>query len=74
MRTTLNLGEDVLRAARAKAEAEGRSMGDVISDLVREALRPDRGIASRNGFPVFDVSAETPPITPDMVRLALEDQ
>jgi hypothetical protein len=74
MRTTLNLAEDVIRAARAMAEADGRSLGDVISDLAREALRPTRGIVSKNGFPVFEVSAETPPLTPEMVRRALDDE
>ncbi len=38
MRTTLDIGDDVLAAAKDLARAEGRTMGDVISDLVRRAL------------------------------------
>lgn len=38
MRTTVNLAEDVLYAVKEKARREGRSAGDVLSDLVRKAL------------------------------------
>ncbi|HXH56355.1 hypothetical protein [Iamia sp.] len=38
MRTTLNLDDDVLLTARDRARREGRSIGDVISELAREAL------------------------------------
>ena len=73
MRTTLNLDDDVVRAARALADAEGRSLGQVVSDLARKGLSPERGIALRNGFPVFDVRPETPIITPDLVRRLMDE-
>ena len=38
MRTTLALADDVAHAARAIAERDGRSMGEVISDLARQTL------------------------------------
>jgi hypothetical protein len=38
MRTTLDIDDDVLAAAKDLAKAEGRSMGAVISDLARRAL------------------------------------
>jgi hypothetical protein len=38
VRTTLNLDDDVLRAARDRARREGRSIGLVISELARQAL------------------------------------
>ncbi len=38
MRTTLSLDDDVLQAARDRARREGRSIGDVISELARQAL------------------------------------
>ena len=38
MRTTLNIADDVLHAAKERAKREGRNAGDVISDLAREAL------------------------------------
>jgi len=39
VRTTLDIDEDVLLAARAHAARERRSLGAVISDLARESLR-----------------------------------
>jgi hypothetical protein len=38
MRTTLRLDDDVLAAARVLARQRRRSVGDVISDLARQAL------------------------------------
>jgi hypothetical protein len=38
MRTTVDIDDDVLAAAKDLAKAEGRTMGQVISDLVRRAL------------------------------------
>ena len=74
MRTTLRIDEDVLRAARSLARAEGRSVGEVVSELARKGLRPSpskrRG---RSGLPTFDVPADTEVLTPEMVREALED-
>jgi hypothetical protein len=74
MRTTVNLDDDVVEAARTLADAERRSLGQVISDLVRRGLAPreDR-IGTEDGFPVFRVGADAPVITSDMVRAALED-
>jgi hypothetical protein len=40
MRTTLNLDDDVLEAARAIAHVERRSVGMVLSDLARRGLVP----------------------------------
>ena len=38
MRTTLNLDDDVLAVVRERARREGRSVGEVLSDLARQAL------------------------------------
>lgn len=74
MRTTINLDDDVAEVARSLANAENRSLGQVISDLARRGLAPSQGrIRSEGGFPVFDVPADAPPITSDMVRAALDD-
>ena len=40
MRTTLAIDDDVLSAARHLAERQGRSLGEVITALAREALAP----------------------------------
>lgn len=38
MRTTLTIADDVLYAVKERARREGRSAGEVLSDLAREAL------------------------------------
>lgn len=38
MRTTLAIADDVLVAVKERARREGRSAGDVLSDLARAAL------------------------------------
>ena len=73
MRTTLNLDEDILRAARSLARERGESLGDVISGLVRQALRPPEQVTYEGDFPVFQVREGAPPITPEMVDSALEE-
>lgn len=73
MRTTVNIDDDLLHAARSIARLEERSLGDVLSALVRRGLAPpNQGMEEEEGFPVFAVSAETPPLTPDQVYEALE--
>jgi hypothetical protein len=72
MRTTLDLDEDVVTAARELAAIEGRSLGTVISELARRGLTPAR-IEAEDGLPVIRVPAGTPPITPEMVRRALDE-
>jgi hypothetical protein len=39
MRTTLDIDDDLLRAAKEQAAREGRSLGTVISALVRASLQ-----------------------------------
>lgn len=38
MRTTLDIDDDILAAARDLAKAEGKTMGEIISDLARRGL------------------------------------
>ncbi len=38
MRTTLDIADDVLRAAKERARRENRTAGEVVSDLLRQAL------------------------------------
>ena len=42
MRTTLEIADDVLQAARERARREGSTMGAVLSDLARLALTSHR--------------------------------
>lgn len=44
MRTTVSIDEDVLREAKGRAASEGRTLGDLITEALRERLsrRPRR--------------------------------
>lgn len=56
MRTTLDIDDVVLCAARAKARAEGISLGRAVSDLALRSLsgQTDRKhVTSPAGFPVL---------------------
>lgn len=74
MRTTLQIDDDVLRVARSLARSEGKTIGEVVSELARKGLRPARvRRTGQVGIPTFDVPEDALPLTPEMVRQALED-
>jgi len=53
MRTTLDLDDDVLQAAKELAATRGTTAGKIVSELVRTALAPGRVARSRNGVPLL---------------------
>lgn len=54
MRTTLSIDDDVLTEVKAIASHQDRSLGEVVSELVRRALeRPVPGKVYRNGIPIL---------------------
>ena len=68
MRTTLKIDDEILRVVRSIAAEQGKTVGEVVSDLARRGLRPAVPAIDREGFPVFDVSQDAAPITPEMVE------
>lgn len=72
MRTTLDLDDDVVAAARELASDQRRSLGSVLSELARRGLTPAK-VDSDGELPVIRVPAGTAPITPEMVRRALDE-
>lgn len=72
MRTTLELDDDVVAAAKELAAIERRSLGAVVSELTRRGLTPSK-VDVAGELPVIRVPAGTPPITPEMVRRALDE-
>lgn len=74
MRTTLAIDDDLLSVARTIATSRNVPIGQVISELARKGLSTEKPLRRRGGFPVFDVPADAPIITPDHVRQALEDE
>lgn len=69
MRTTLSIDDDVLTAVKGLALAQRRSVGEVLSALARQALRP---VASkrtaRNGVPLLTPRAGATPVTPELIN------
>jgi len=53
MRTTLDVDEDVLQAAKDIAANRGTTAGRVLSELARKALQPRQTARVRNGVPLM---------------------
>jgi hypothetical protein len=74
-RTTVNLDASVLRELKRRANEEGKSLGDLISEVVASALPRDRGVpaefhwqTARMGPPKVDLEDD------EAVREALESR
>ncbi|MBI5160386.1 MAG: CopG family transcriptional regulator [Micrococcales bacterium] len=66
MRTTLDLDESVLAAARAMARDERISLGDAVSRMARRGLTASAPVA--DGFPTFEAARDAPPLHLDVVN------
>ncbi len=53
MRTTLDLDDDVLAAAKELAAMRQKTTGQIVSELMRKALEPTRSFKVRNGVPIL---------------------
>lgn len=78
MRTTVNLDDDVLRAARELAALSDRTLGEVISDLVRQGLARSREEGEteapvRNGVPVLKTVTGAGVVTSEDVDRLLDE-
>lgn len=69
MRTTLSIEDDVLAAAKELAARQGKTLGEVISSLARQALRPKRPTKrTRNGVPLLTLRPGSKRVTPELVN------
>lgn len=69
MRTTLDIDDDVLTFARERAKLDKKTVGEVISQLARAALRPVAAApASRNGLPTLPAASGARPVTLELVN------
>jgi hypothetical protein len=77
MRTTVTLDDDVYEAAHAQAQATGKRLGRVLSEMARKALQPvgPRSKQAKEGarFPVFEVPANARLIPASRIQKALDD-
>lgn len=70
MRTTLAIDDDVLAVAKHLAEHQKKTVGEVISSLVRQSLtRADRSSRrERNGIPLLLGQGGTAPVSMELVN------
>lgn len=69
VRTTLAIDDDVLAAAKGLAQRQNKTIGEVISGLARQALRPAAAKRSiRNGVPLLPGRAAAPPVSSSLVN------
>lgn len=74
MRTTLAIEDDAIEVLKDHAAKSGMSLGQAASQLIRNGARYQLSTRIESGLPVFDVPADFPLITDEMVRALLEDE
>jgi len=76
MRTTLDIDDAVLAAAKEIARTRGETTGTVISDLARKGLQNDRQPRRQHHtpFPVFDVPVDAEALTLQGVEAIIENE
>lgn len=73
MRTTIAIDDDVLAAAKAIARQRNQTIGKVVSELARKALRPPIASAERNGMALLPVRRPDAVVTLDIVNLLRDE-
>jgi hypothetical protein len=77
MRTTLDIEDDVLQAAKELARREGGTAGQVISALARRGLaagprKPQKSFRTRNGVPILPSSGEV--VTLERIQKLMDEE
>lgn len=68
MRTTLDIEDDVLSAAKELARQRNITIGQMLSELARDSLTRKPTLARRNGIPTFPVQPNAKVVTPEIVN------
>ena len=68
MRTTVDLEEDVLLAAKEIARQRGSTLGQVLSELARQALTRQVPVSTKHGLPLFPVRPNAGVVTLELVN------
>ena len=76
MRTTLEIDDDLMEAARELSRRKNQSIGRTVSELVRRGLTPAEApiVEVRNGIPVWVHPPGAIPLTNELVRSLLEEE
>jgi uncharacterized protein YbbK (DUF523 family) len=72
-RTTLRIEEEALKIAKAHAARHRRTLGQAVSELVRQAAERPLVTEDRNGLRVVRLSRRSPKITTALVDRLRED-
>lgn len=75
MRTTIDILDDLLRAAKAKAALEGRSLKDMMIDGLLQVMKQPaskRRVLRKARFPIVKSTRSGRKITDEMVNEAIE--
>jgi hypothetical protein len=68
MRTTLDIEEDVLHAAKEIARQRKMTVGRVLSDLARKSLTRRPPVSRKHSLPLFPVQPDAGPVTLELVN------
>jgi hypothetical protein len=76
MRTTLEIDDDVMHAARELARLKNQGIGRAISDLARRGLMPETAplVELEHGIPVWKHGPGAVAVTSEMVRNLADDE
>ena len=70
----MTIDDGVFDAVKAQAQASGRKLGKVLSQMVRRGLRASTEAAKTNGLPVFKVPQDAPIIPSSRARDLLAEE
>jgi len=74
MRTTLTIDDDVLAAARDRADLERKTVGEVISSLARQALSPPLpALQFRNGVPQLPIQPGAKSASLELIKELMDE-
>jgi Arc/MetJ family transcription regulator len=74
MRTTVTIDDDIFQAVQAQAQASGKRLGEVLSQMVRAGLNASANTSTVNGLPVFQVPADAELIPSSRARELLSEE
>jgi len=76
MRTTLEIDDDVMQAAREIARLKNQGVGRAISDLARRGLAPETSpvVELQDGIPVWKHGPGAVAVTSEMVRNLADEE
>lgn len=72
-RTTLTLRDDAIKAARAHAARHGLTLGEAVSDLVRQAAERPMATDERSGLRVARLRPSSPKVSAALVDKLRDD-